>query len=306
MSEGLKGFYGAAVSLSIVTLLARTIAFVTQMVIARLFGAGVETDAYFAAESVILLLSGLIMVGFGIAFIPLWMEHRIRQGKFEARTFADAFISLSSVISLALGVAMILGAPLIARIIAPGFSPEAVEITTGLLRVMALAITLVGFTAGCTGLLEAQQHFLVPAFSRIVYGLVVLGAAVTLSSRMGIMALAWGTGIAAIARLLVQWANARKLGGFHLTWRVNHAGVRRAVRLMLPILVALAGLEVTLLIDNVFASLLPVGALTGLAYANRVILLPVGIIALPLRTTILPTLSHQAARRRFDELAKRP
>jgi putative peptidoglycan lipid II flippase len=304
LPRGRKSFLLAALPLGLVTLLARAVTFITQLVIANLFGASLETDAYFAAESVVLLLSGLVVIGFSTAFIPLWMEYRVQQGEVETHQFSDAFASLATVVTVVLGVAMALSAPLIARAIAPGFSSQAADTTTWLLRVMALAVVLLGFTAGCTSLLEAHQHFLVPAFSRVVYSAVILVVVVTLSNRLDVMALAWGTVIAAIARLLVQWPNVWRLGGIRLTWRMDHPGVRRAIRLILPILVALVGTEVMFLLDNMVASLLPAGALTRLAYANRVILLPVGILALPLRTTIFPTLSHYAAHRQLEAVGK--
>lgn len=304
LAQRLKSFSLAALLLGLVTLLGRAVTLVVHLVIASLFGAGPEADAYFAAESVLLLLSGLMAIGFGIAFIPIWMEQRVQHSEVEARRFADGFVSLATGVSVVFGAIMAISAPLIARAIAPGFSSQATDTTTQLLRVMTLAIVSLGLTGGCTGLLEAHRHFLVPAFSRVIYSAVIVVAAITLGSRLGVMALAWGAVVGAIARLLVQWAKVRRLGGILLTWRVNHSAVRRAIRLTLPIMVALAGVQVTLLLDNMVASLLPAGALAGITYANRVALLPAGILALPLRTTILPTLSDQAAHGQFEGLAK--
>jgi putative peptidoglycan lipid II flippase len=76
---------------------------------------------------------------------------------------------------------------------------------------------------------------------------------------------------------------------------MDSPGVRKGFRLILPVVISLAGVQVTFLLDNAVASLLPGGALAGLAYSIRVVMLPVGIVALPLRTTIFPTLSYQAA-----------
>jgi putative peptidoglycan lipid II flippase len=160
---------------------------------------------------------------------------------------------------------------------------------------MGVAVVFLGFTAGCTSLLEAHHNFLVPGFSRVIYGMVVIVALVTLSSRMGVMAIAWGVVVAATIRLLVQWANVWRLGGIRLTRNLDNPGVRKGFRLIIPVVIGLAGIQVTFLLDNMVVSLLPDGALAGLAYAIRVVMLPVGLVALPLRTTIFPTLSYQAA-----------
>jgi len=302
--RAMKSFSRSAVSLSMVTLLARALTFVIQVIIADLFGASLETDMYFAGESMILLFANLIVTGFGMAFIPIWTEYRVRHGKAEADRFTNAFVSFAAVVGFVAGAAMVLGAPLVSRAIVPGFSPQALVAMTRLLGVMVLAIIPLGLTAGCTSLLEAHQRFLIPAFSRVAYSAVLLVFMLAAARRLGIVALAWGMVLAAVVRLLTQWIGARRLGGFSLTWKLCHPGVGRVMRLILPILIGLVGIEVTSLLDNVLASLLPAGALTGLTYANRVILLPIGILALPLRTTIFPTLSQQAAHRQLDDLGE--
>jgi len=304
LSQKAKSFSAAAVPLSIVTLIARVITFVTQIVIAHRFGVSMESDAYFASESVLLLLGGMVVIGTGIAFIPLWTKYRQQLGELEASRFATAFISLITILTIVLAILVFLGAPWISRIIAPGFSPMASTMTTKLLRVVALVVPLLGYTAGCTGLLEAHRRFLVPAFSRVVYGLIVLFAVITLSDLYGVMSLAWGAVAASLARLAIQWIKAKNFNGTRLTWRVNHVGARRAVYQILPIIIALLGLQVALMLDKMVASLLPEGALAQLAYSSRVMLLPVGILAIPLRTTILPTLSQQAAQREYEIVGK--
>jgi len=296
LSQQRLNFWGTALSLSLAILLTRAATFFTQMVIAHRFGAGAHADAYFVAENVLLLLGDFIVIGFGAAFIPLWMEYKIQHGEREAQTFANAFVSLATGVTIVLAVLVALAAPILVRLVAPGFSGRAAETATQLLAAMAPAVAFLGLTAGCTGLLEANRRFVLPEISRVAYRVVILGAAIVLSGRLGVMALAWGTVAGSLMRLMVQLPNARKLSIIHLTHRVDHAGVRRVGKLILPIFMAYAGIRVTMLLGSAVASGLPEGAVSGLAYAGRVMLLPVGLLALPLRTTIFPTLSQHVAK----------
>jgi putative peptidoglycan lipid II flippase len=293
-------FWGAALSLSMATLLTRAATFIIQIAIALLFGASAHADAYFAAENVLLLVGNFVVIGFGAAFIPLWMEYQIRHSEGEAHTFANAFITLATGATIFLALAIALAAPVLMRLVAPGFSRQTSETATQLLATMAPAVALLGLTAGCTGLLEAHRRFVLPELSRVAYRVVILIAAVTLSGCLGVMALAWGTLAGSLVRLMVQLPNALKFRTFRLTHQVDHQGVRRALKRALPIFIAFAGLRVSMLLGNAVASWLPEGAVSGLTYAGRVMLLPVGLLALPLRTTIFPTLSQHVAEGRLE------
>jgi putative peptidoglycan lipid II flippase len=297
-------FWSATLNLSLAILLTRVVGFATQVVIAHRFGASTHADAYFAAENVVFLLSDFVVVGFGAAFIPLWMEYQVRSGQREAQAFANSFISLATGATIVLALVIALAAPILIRLVAPGFSGLTAQMTTRLLVTMAPAVALLGLTAGCTGLLEAHRRFVLPELSRVAYRVVILIAALVLSSGLGVMALAWGTLAGALVRLMVQLPNALKVRTIRLTHRVGHPGVRRALKRALPIFIAFAGLRVSMLLGNAVASYLPEGAVSGLTFASRVMLLPVGLLALPLRTTIFPTLSHQVAADQLEVVGK--
>lgn len=303
LSRQRMNFWGAALTLSLATLLTRTATFVTQTVIAHQFGTSADADAYFAAEHILLLLGDFIVIGFGIAFIPLWMEYQVRCGAREAHAFANAFISLVTGATVVVAIVIALAAPVLIRLVAPGFSGQAAKVAAQLLATMALAVVFLGLTAGCTGLLEAHRHFVWPEISRTAYRVVILLAAIALSGRLGVMALAWGSVVGSLVRLMVQWPHALKLRVMHFTLCVDHEGVRRAGKRMLPIFVAHAGMRVTMLLGNAVASGLPEGAVSGLAYAGRVMLLPVALLALPLRTTIFPTLAHHVAKEQLEVMS---
>jgi putative peptidoglycan lipid II flippase len=300
LSKQRMSFWGAALALSLVVFLNRATTFVTQAVIAQRFGVSASADAYFAVEYVLLVVGDFVVIGFSAAFIPMWMEYQVQRGEREAKTFADAFISLATGATVILAIIIAITSPLLVRVVAPGFSVSASETAAQLLAITAFSVVFLGLTAGCTGMLEANRQFILPEMSRVIYSVVILAAAVALSAQMGLVALAWGTVIGSLARLIVQLPSAVKVGKIRLTTRVNHEGVRRVARRILPIFVAFAGMRVTFLLGNVVASGLSEGAMSGLTYAVRVMLLPVGLLALPLRTTIFPTLSHHVAEDRLE------
>jgi putative peptidoglycan lipid II flippase len=119
----------------------------------------------------------------------------------------------------------------------------------------------------------------------------------------GVSVLAWGIVVAAIIWLLVQVVGVVRRRALRLVWVVDHPGTRRAVRQLLPFVIAISGVEITLMLDRVVASGLSEGSITALNYASRIVLLPVGLIAIPLRTAFYPALSKLAAQNQLRELA---
>src|SRR5471030_82607 len=83
----------ALATVSAMTLVSRILGFVRDAVIARLFGAGLATDAFFVAFRIPNLLRRLFAEGaFSQAFVPILAEYKTQQGEEATRTFI-AYVS---------------------------------------------------------------------------------------------------------------------------------------------------------------------------------------------------------------------
>ena len=127
------GVVGAA------TLLSRTLGYIRDAVIAWYFGAGHSSDAFIAAFRIPNLLRKLFGEGaISNAFIPVLTDYLTKDGKDEALRLARSALLILSVLLVALSIFGILLAPLIVKVIAPGFfdSPEKIPLTITLTRIM--------------------------------------------------------------------------------------------------------------------------------------------------------------------------
>src|SRR5262245_59312501 len=128
----------ALATVSSMTLLSRILGFVRDLAIARVFGAGLFTDAFFVAFKIPNLLRRLFAEGaFSQAFVPILSEFKERRGEEETKHLVDhvaGTLALALFIVTAVGV---LAAPAIIYVTAPGFAatPEKFELTAALLRV---------------------------------------------------------------------------------------------------------------------------------------------------------------------------
>src|SRR6266540_5843279 len=127
-------------TVSSLTLVSRILGYVRDFVIARAFGAGLATDAFFVAFRIPNLLRRLFAEGaFSQAFVPVLAEQKNQTSLEETKKLIDGvatLLGLALVVAAALGIA---GATLIVYLSAPGFAADAAKFD---LTVKLLQITL--------------------------------------------------------------------------------------------------------------------------------------------------------------------
>ena len=155
-------------TVSSMTFVSRILGFVRDVLIARLFGAGLATDAFFVAFRIPNLLRRLFAEGaFSQAFVPVLSEYRTRRGDSETKLLVDrtaTLLTLALLAATALGVA---AAPLIIYVSAPGFAatPAKFDLTVAMLRVTFPYILFISLVSLAGGVLNTWSRFAVPALT---------------------------------------------------------------------------------------------------------------------------------------------
>jgi len=286
------------------TFSSRILGFVRDMILAGIFGASHTSDAFYVAFRIPNLLRELFAEGsMSAAFVPVFSEYLVREGKNEARQLARV---TASVLVLALSAIVVLGilfSPQIIAVIAPGFleHPEQFSLTITLTRIMFPFLLFISLAALAMGVLNSTRHFGPPAFSSAVYNMVNIAMILGLSPYLDrpVFAAAIGVALGGIAQFLMQLPALKKEGFSLLPTRVLrplHPGVLKMGCLILPTLVGLSVTQVNLLVNTFLASFLPLGSVSYLYYGMRLIHFPLGIFAVALSTALLPTLSVQASK----------
>lgn len=305
MSENVRvtkaaGVVGAA------TLISRIFGFIRDVVIAWFFGAGLAADAFFVAFRIPNLLRRLFAEGsLSIAFIPVFTEYLASKGKAEAFSLARSAIRYLSVLLVFVAIAGILLAPLIVRIIAPGFidSPEKLSLTITLTRIIFPYIFFICLVALCMGILNALGHFAAPAFAPVLLNLAMICSVFLISPHMAdpVTGLAIGVLIGGVLQLALQMPFLIKKGFyFWQKTKIFHPGLKKIGILMLPAIFGAAVYQINILVGTLLASLLPEGSVSYLYYADRLVQFPLGIFAIAVATAVLPSLSRQAAINDFE------
>jgi putative peptidoglycan lipid II flippase len=230
----------ALATVSSMTLVSRILGFVRDAVIARLFGAGLATDAFFVAFRIPNLLRRLFAEGaFSQAFVPVLAEYKTRNGQEETKLLVDRVASVLALALAAVSCAGILAAPVIVYVSAPGFSAtaEKFDLTVAMLRIIFPYILFISLTSLAGGILNTWSRFAVPALTPTLLNLSFIFFALLVAPYFDppVLALAWAVLAGGVLQLAFQ---------LPFLWRIrmlprprqgfSDPGVRRILRMMGP------------------------------------------------------------------------
>jgi putative peptidoglycan lipid II flippase len=287
-------------SVSVLTLASRILGVLRDALIAMIFGASFISDAFFVAFRPFDLLRKMFSDGIlSISFVPVFSRY-LETGKKDqaiAMFLSGLFlVSLGGILLVFMGIIF---APVLVKIIAPGFAGGSYtySLTVLLLKIMLPYLLAILGLALCMGVLNSLGNFTVPAATPIVLNLVVILFAFLGSAWFNppVIGLALGVVLGGIAQLALQvpFLVRRGMLGFScFTWL--HPGVIKVGKIMIPCMVGAASFQINIMIASLFASRLAQGSVSFLYYADRLVQFPLALFAVSFSTVLLPSLTKKA------------
>ena len=281
----------------IATLLSRPLGFIREAVQAALFGASRLTDAFLVAYNVPEMMQTLFFSGvLSNFFVPVITRYRDKKDE------------LSTIFSLALNGALLLAVLLaggcyvfasgLMTVAAPGLAGDDHALAVFLFRFMLPMLILHCLLAVMKGTLNSLDHYAMPEYAGVFFNLVMILCALALAPSYGITSLAIGVVAGSSLQVLIQLPTLRRYGlRYRPTLAFSHPALREMGGLALGAFIATAVVPINAFVARALASTLAEGSLraegsiSALAYAFRVFLLPVSVIAVPVYTVLLTELS---------------
>ncbi len=269
-----------------------------DIMIARFFGAGILTDAFFVAFRIPNLLRRIFAEGaFSQAFVPILAEYKTTRTPEETRGLIDHITALLGITLFIVTLIGILAAPLIIYISAPGFSAdlEKFDLTVALLQITFPYIFFISLVALAGGILNTYGKFNVPAITPALLNLSFIGCILWLTPLFNspVFALAWAVFIGGILQLAFQVPFLLRLKLLpRIHFKNPDTGAWRVIKLMGPAIFGVSVSQISLLINTIFASLLITGSVSWLYYADRLMEFPAGLLGVALGTILLPSLAR--------------
>jgi putative peptidoglycan lipid II flippase len=307
---------------SAAVLLSRLTGLVREIVMARLFGAGVAMDAFVIGFRIPNLTRDLFAEGaLSSAFVPTFSRYLTTKGKEEAAHLSDLVATALIVVVGATCAAGMIWTPQIVALLAGKFAevPGKFELAVTLTRTMFPFLLLVALAAQAMGVLNANNRFGVPALASTFFNIgslaFGLAAGFWVGPRLGIhpiQGMAYGVVFGGAVQLLCQLPLLARCGfAFHLRMDWSHPGLRNILALMGPAILGNAAVQVNVFVNTSFAAGITDqtghvmnGPVSWLLYAFRFMQLPLGLFGVALASATLPSISRSAAAGNLDEFRR--
>ena len=302
------GIASAAVMASRLTGLLR------ESFMARMFGSGLENDAFTLGFRIPNLTRDLFAEGaLSSAFVPIFTEYLSKKSKEDAVLLANLVATALVMIVGAMCALGVIFAPVLVGLIAPGFhdTPGKFELAVTMTRIMFPFLLLVALAAQAMGILNACNRFGVPAMASTFFNIGSVGFGTLMGWVVGpmlgfshIAGMACGVVMGGALQLLWQVPEMLKLGfSFRPAIDWSHPGLRRILALMGPAIIGSAATQINVMVNSNFASHIP-HAVSWLSYAFRFMQLPIGIFGVTIASATLPSISRSATLGDFNEFRK--
>ena len=297
----------AASLVAVSSLISRFLGIFRDRILAGEFGAGDILDVYYAAFRVPDLIFNLLVLGaLSAGFIPVFTS-LLRNPLAKVKSWAggeknkeawDLVNDIFNILLIGLFIFCGLGiifAPILTKLIAPGFNSEMQAMTSSLTRIMFLSPLLLGISSVLGGVLQSFKRFFIYSLAPIMYNIGIIVGALYLVPLWGIYGLAWGVVLGAALHMLVQLPIAIRLG-FRYRLKINfkNSRIRKIGAMMIPRTMSLAISQINLVVITAIASTLAVGSLAIFNFANNFQSFPIGVFGISFAIAAFPAMSAVA------------
>lgn len=264
--------------------------------VANVFGTSPEFDAFTAANQLPEVFSTILASNaLAAAFIPVYSAYILKKDPHLSARLASTILTLVfTLLGVVATVAAIFAPWITAVLLVPDFPPEQQQLTAQLMRVILIQTILFGISNGIIGsMLNAHQHFALPALAPIALDIGYVIGIFVLVPRFGIMGLAWGTVISGVLHILIQMpAFVRHRLRLRFQLDLQLSGVQEIIRLMGPRVVTLGAIQLADLYIIRLASGLPSGSTSGYFYGYALMQFPETLLGTAVAIVVFPTMAE--------------
>ncbi len=277
------------------TLASRILGLAREILLMRYLGLGVFADGFTVAFMLPNSLRKIFAEGaLTSAFVPTFITLFKKEGRQQANALTTLSFIFFELVLLVFCALVMWKAHFTATIFAPGFSETQIEATVLSLRILMPFIFFVSVSALLSGAMQAVHHFFVPAFSQVILNIVFVGALIVcIKHTLSVEYLCFAILGAGALQCLMHVVKYFQLG-FAFSWwdKETLKYFFQVIGKFFLCFLSMCVMEINLMVDQGFASYLPVGTVTLIKYANRFMGIPLGVFAVAFSTILLPHFTH--------------
>lgn len=301
----IKGLHQAAYVLALFTLASQFLAIFRDRVLAHRFGAGETLDIYYAAFRVPDLLFVLFASVLSVYVLLPFVVRASTEGKEAAKNLLSQLFSLFLVAYVIIAMVVWLLAPYLAFTLFPGFSEAMQGELIVVMKILLLQPLLLGVSTLLGVVTQMHHRFIVYAISPLIYNVGIIIGAVYLYDWFGVSGLAGGVILGALGHVLVQLPFVWKTGlAPRITWLYNLRPLSGILKVAIPRAITLSLTQLQLTFFVFLASIMSVGSVTIMQFANNLYAVPLSIIGVSYSVAAFPTLTALLTENKTKEFSE--
>jgi putative peptidoglycan lipid II flippase len=295
-----KAIFSGAFILFVGYLMSSLLGLIREVLSASYYGASVDMDSYLFANAVpsmiLYFVSGFLTVG----FIPLFIKKKVNYTKEEASLYLSNILNVFMLSMLLI----VLLCYFFSHSISAFFAINDIvrlKIKT-LLWILLPSIFFFGLSFAQSSILNALNHFKVPAFLTAINNLCVIAFIIIFHQAMGIYSAALGYVVGTVIQVAIQIPILRKLGVTYKFYiRFKDEDLKKIVIVSIPIIGLTIIDNCVMLASRFFSTHLDAGSASALNYASRIVMLPITLFGTALITASYPSAILMQAEKKQHE-----
>lgn len=291
-----RSIASAAIWITAITFLSRITGFIRDVILAAMYGTTIESDAFIMAQSIIGVVSGLLIAALGTTFIPVMSDYLQSKSTKETTRFLNVVYTVAGSLSIVICLLGLLFTEQIVNVFSPNFSDEASKLTIQLTAIMMPVVVLSTIVTLNSAKLQNHGQYLIPASIGLPLNFAMIMTMLLLTDHYGVYGLAASFVAGTILQIVLQWPFVRKLGyRFRPVLDLKEEGLRRIGLLIIPIMIGSGLQQINTLVDRILASGLPEGSVAALNYSNRLSLFIINLFSVAVATVYYTSMSNYFA-----------
>jgi len=292
------GLLSTAAVMAVIILLAKAMGLLRDILVANAFGTTAPAIAYETASRLPILIFDFVLGGVvSAAFIPVFNDLFVKEGKQSAMRYAASYVNMISLVTGAITlIGMVFASPLV-TLLAPDLPPETHALAAELTRILFPMVICTGLAYSFVGILQSMGEFRIPALISLISNAIMVLYLLFLGDRFGVTGLAAAMLLGWAAQAVIQIPKLFRFG-FRPSFKAGifSPAVGRSLKMALPILIGTWTQPVCSVINTRFASAMEAGrAITALGYANRLYTIIVGVFSFVATNLLFPYFSRATA-----------
>ncbi len=293
----MHGLFRSFFTVSSYTALSRVLGFIRDILIAKYLGSTVTADAFFVAFRLPNFFRRVLAEGaYSAALIPVFSGVVIdSKDDQKAADFVENTMSLLLFVTVGLTIIFYFGMPYIIQVLAPGFSSnkEAFDLAVHFGKIIFPYLIFISLVAHFTSIMNVHGRFAAGSIAPSILNISFILSLFLLTPQLPSAghALSYGVLIGGLFQFLLMYRAVLNFYRPRIKLPKLNVRMKKFFALFMPGIVGSGVIQLNIIIGTVIASLLPVGAISHIYYADRLSQLPLAIFGIAMGIVLLPSLS---------------